>query len=130
MITEQDWAYFAGIIDGEGSIVLHRDRRNSRVWGEIQVYNTSEDLINWLLDRFGGRFYVCSQSRRQASKFGNSLPIFTIRWNGQISKDMIPRLLPYLVALTEVSGYGSTNRNDKNAQLAVYEKFKSLAEPK
>lgn len=48
-----DWAYFAGIIDGEGSIILSTEygRTLSLI---VSVGNTSSVLIEWLHTNFGG----------------------------------------------------------------------------
>ena len=43
-----DAAYLAGIVDGEGSIELHRSN-NRKPWGRVQIWNTSKPLIDWIL---------------------------------------------------------------------------------
>lgn len=46
--TPEDFAYAAGILDGEGHIT-----RSS----QVQVTSTDPELISWLASRFGGRVY-------------------------------------------------------------------------
>ena len=57
-------AYVAGLIDGEGCITItwHRNRSkssgkdNPRFLPYITVTNTKMEIINWLLENFGGSF--------------------------------------------------------------------------
>jgi hypothetical protein len=51
-----DLAYTAGIVDGEGSIVLTRVRANTFVVMVI-VSNTNIPLLEWLQQNFGGKVY-------------------------------------------------------------------------
>ena len=52
-MNKTDLAYFAGIIDGEGSIMLYRDKQR-RTFMRVMVGNTNEWLINQLCFSFGG----------------------------------------------------------------------------
>jgi len=56
-----DVAYFAGIIDGEGSLYIGNFSCNPKTGTpyyqtNIQVSNTEKDLIEWLCATFGGLF--------------------------------------------------------------------------
>jgi LAGLIDADG-like domain len=46
-------AYLAGIIDGEGSLVL-RNNGTHRFGRALQIGNTSLPLLEWIQSRFGG----------------------------------------------------------------------------
>lgn len=54
-------AYTAGIIDGEGCIIIHIQSRTntSKVGYQAKVFvgNTSEELIRWLARNYGGKAY-------------------------------------------------------------------------
>jgi len=56
--SQNDWAYFAGLIDGEGSISMQRSRVSGRKSTEhfikVQVYNTCRHVLDWLKERWGG----------------------------------------------------------------------------
>ena len=52
-------AYVAGIVDGEGTIGLHRNYKNPSCMVTVNVGNTNEWLINFLKMNFGG--YICYQ---------------------------------------------------------------------
>lgn len=53
-LSKEEWAYIAGIIDGEGTISIIRVNKKRRglhwyiLQPTIQVSNTSEELIRWL----------------------------------------------------------------------------------
>lgn len=53
--------YLAGIIDGEGSIRFRKDRPF------VAVYNTSMDLMNWLIDHVGGGITGVDRRGRELS---------------------------------------------------------------
>lgn len=94
LIEETDWAYFAAIIDGEGTITLKAINfkgRNSNGWYGLvlSVTNCNEDLIDWIVDNFGG-FKYCGD------KGGNRRPHFIWAINGKNSKDVLEGCLPYL----------------------------------
>jgi len=139
MITEQDWAYLAGIIDGEGSIILHQNPKDRRVWGEIQISNTDEELVSWLIIKFGGRLYIASQSRKKSHSLGKKR-IYLLRWNGKLSRDLIPRLLPYLIIkrdkailllkLSQLSRPQISSIEHKEKQDMIYQEFVSMAREK
>jgi len=55
-MTKPELAYFAGIIDGEGSIAISKS--GGRYDARLYVVNTRPELIKWIKDRFGGLSYV------------------------------------------------------------------------
>ena len=130
-MNEQELAYLAGIIDGEGSICIHKDSRDGRIWGEVTVYNTSQELISWIHERFGGNIYDCES---RAEQYGTKRNLI-IRWSGRDAAEFLPSLIPYLVIkkekakllydLTQVSKFSSNGQNRKE-QETIYEMFKEL----
>lgn len=58
-----DCAYAAGIIDGEGSIVISelptngRDRKTPLFVSSVQVVMCNEEIPRWLMERFGGNVH-------------------------------------------------------------------------
>ena len=125
-----DIAYLAGIIDGEGSILICKDNRDGRMWGYIRLYNTSEELMVWIEERFGGKFYE-NPPRGLGVK-----PIFMLDWNGRESRELLPELIPFLLIKKEkarnlydftlASDYHSTRGNNKGMQEACYEMSRAL----
>jgi hypothetical protein len=59
MSDKTKYVYLAGIIDGEGSLIVSRSNRGSyfNYYGRIHVKNTDYRLIQWLLDKFGGNVH-------------------------------------------------------------------------
>lgn len=68
MNTREKLAYLAGIIDGEGSIMLWRSKIDPKRRGQfnlrVNVSNTSKALIEWLYNNFGGRFHEMNSPSR------------------------------------------------------------------
>lgn len=63
---EEDAAYAAGIVDGEGSIVVHcfnRAGRGLQFSARIIVVNTHRPLLEWLVGKFGGNIVPKPKSR-------------------------------------------------------------------
>jgi hypothetical protein len=59
MSDKTKFVYLAGIIDGEGSLIISRSNRGSYMnyYGRIHVKNTDYRLIEWLLAKFGGNVH-------------------------------------------------------------------------
>jgi hypothetical protein len=59
MNDKAKYSYLAGIIDGEGSLIISRSNRGNYMnyYGRIHVKNTDYRLIQWLLDKFGGNVH-------------------------------------------------------------------------
>jgi len=58
-LSDVDCAYMAGLVDGEGCIVIveekDRDGRAMSYRLQLSVGNTNEGLIDWICYKFGGR---------------------------------------------------------------------------
>lgn len=63
-------AYLAGIIDGEGSIMLWKSEIDPKRRGQfnlrINVTSTDKCLTDWLYENFGGHTYECNAPSRKA----------------------------------------------------------------
>jgi hypothetical protein len=85
MATNEEWAYLAGIVDGEGSIGLYINSNGHQP--TISVGQKREILIDWILERFPGTKVVLEN-------YG------IYRWTTSARKHLIPILegiRPYLV---------------------------------
>ena len=89
--TDVELAYLAGIIDGEGSFVLHRHKDGYRFASQLQVGNTDVRMLEWIAARFGGNVRL---ERRSNLKHK---PIY--RWVSDASMldALITATLPYLI---------------------------------
>jgi hypothetical protein len=96
-ITQAEWGYFAGIIDGEGCICIHGQKTKRR--GKVYVYyslfltvgNTSYSMVKWLHDRFGGSLWPGKKikSNKQCWHWGTA---------SQQAENLVRLVSPYLVA--------------------------------
>ncbi|MHC1636323.1 MAG: sigma factor-like helix-turn-helix DNA-binding protein [Candidatus Methanospirareceae archaeon] len=85
------FAYLAGIVDGEGSIRLHRRRRKSIGYGlEVVVTNTNRELIDWLYTNFKG--YIEKHERE-----GNHKTTYKWTVRGINAYRLLKKMLPYLI---------------------------------
>lgn len=84
MASPADWAYAAGLIDGEGSIMLNKGRPR------VQVASSSYELIQYMLDTFGGHYIKATQRDGQ-----NRAP-FAWRLNGHAALPFLAGVLPFL----------------------------------
>lgn len=83
-------SYFAGVVDGEGSITLYlRSSKSLRL--RIQVANTSTVLMDWLKINYGG---TVSPVKRNRANHKLGYMWFT---DGEKAYDLIKLLEPYLL---------------------------------
>ena len=92
-LPETDWAYVAGIIDGEGCLGLWAGPRNKQSYPRIAVGNTNRNLTDWLQAMFGG--CVGYQPRREKT---NHKPL----WEWKLSSEaavyaILAKCVPYLL---------------------------------
>lgn len=98
------WPYVAGIVDGEGSILISKwersDSSGMKTELRIKICNTNFTLIKWLMANFGGRFRVDVNNRRHGaySTPQRSRPLYEWGMSGKANKEkfllgIIPHLL-------------------------------------
>jgi hypothetical protein len=83
-------AYVAGLVDGEGSIVIgcsHRANRLPNHWLQVGITNIDKELIDWLLNTFGGHLSDYSHRPRHC---------WVWRVMGNEAKQFLQSILPYL----------------------------------
>ena len=58
---ERDWARAAAYIDGEGCIststAINKKKNSESIYVTVSVHNTDPRLIDWFVERFGGRIW-------------------------------------------------------------------------
>ena len=68
-IQDTDWAYAAGIVDGEGCIAIVRSfvrQRDRFTYGvQIVVANTDRRVLDWMQTNWGGHVVGVDQSRQR-----------------------------------------------------------------
>lgn len=84
-MTESDWAYLAGLIDGEGDISFSHTVR-------VRISNTDGGIIGWLTGHFPESKISKANSN---SSYGKKLCL-KIAWNGVKAKPILQNVLPHL----------------------------------
>ncbi len=137
--TATDWAYLAGIIDGEGSLALVHRRRQIRYSGKrvqsehlsensyqchITVVNTDFKMIDWIRDTFGGSVFF--QRVREGRK-----PLYVLAWQdketvGYILKGAMPYMLTKYEVAEAMFHFVTVPIWEKEMRLTIYDAFKNL----
>lgn len=135
-LTSEEKAYIAGIIDGEGSIMLLKFHRNQFPSPCISVSSTTIELLNWIksVTKVGT---IKNKKNYNSEKHRNSFT-YTIKYNDAIN--LLVQIEPYLVIKTKkerakliIENYKSvTPRNGKyskemlKAKRDFYKKFMDI----
>ena len=93
-LSQTDIAYFAGIMDGEGSISLKKVNTEYKPKYRpcMTVGSTDPLLVRWILDRFGGSPSVLKAKSPKHKHF------FKIDWQSKDDvKTILHLLIPYLI---------------------------------
>lgn len=97
MWTTEQLSYFAGIIDGEGSICVDLQRASEKFGRKhdyytlrLSIVNTNKELMEWLVKNFSGSYY------QRRPKAGYKI-CYTYRIYGHKLADLIVACIPYLI---------------------------------
>ena len=110
-MTETEKAYIAGIIDGEGSIMLQRIHKNEFHSPCVSVASTSLELLNWLKKTIGKGMIISKKNYNP--EVHKDCYSYVLRRNDAIK--LIEEIYPYLVI----------DSKKKRAKLII-EKYKAL----
>ena len=99
-LTDQELAYIAGIIDGEGHLGISKNttkrqrQKSPKYQSEVCVINTDKRLMDWMEQRVGGLV----NARTSKSSLNPKWKI-SYRWRIQEGRhqDFLRSILPYLV---------------------------------
>jgi hypothetical protein len=97
-MTDTEWAYFAGLVDGEGHLSLSRqidDRHPEGVYYKVSFAIRMIDLptIEWICTHVGGRFYTIQPYK---SHWKIAYMWQPLGGNAEILR-IINEIMPYLV---------------------------------
>jgi len=88
---EKDDIYAAGVIDGEGTITLARNRKNNKWrWPVVDLPNTCEPLGDWFVTTYGG-----CKTRKKTYQEHHAVS-WTVHIRGNAAIALAKRLLPHL----------------------------------
>ena len=89
-LTETDWAYLAGLFDGEGCFRINQSNGlNSYPW--VELSNTYKPVVEFVQEAIVGNLYREQKSSRVSKK-----PIYRVRALGPKAIALCSALLPYL----------------------------------
>lgn len=100
--TEVELAYLAGVMDSDGCFSIAKmaawkqRNANPRYVFCMNVINTSEDLMKWLVERFGGRY----SNRRRQMRENHKITFDWYFTNGK-ALWLLEIIRPYLVVKTK-----------------------------
>lgn len=91
------FSYVAGLMDGEGSIVIgvSKNRKGSKSpshWLQVGIINTDKNLINWLNNTFGG--HISDNSHSPSRK--KQRPCWAWRIMSNEAQVFLEKIYPYV----------------------------------
>ncbi len=96
MPGERDYAYLAGLFDGEGTVeARYNTNRKHRApdWtARIMIYNTDGDLMSWLQETFGGTVVTSAKTVRPLAR----RDLYTWRLSAKKGQEILIEMLPHL----------------------------------
>lgn len=101
-LTECEAAYFAGIVDGEGSLSISISRRNEKrpvIAVSLTISNTNSELIDWIQMKLNLRRKYTEKPSKPNSKTVYGVSIFR-RVHLQT---VLLRIFPYLIVRAELA---------------------------
>jgi hypothetical protein len=99
--TETEWAYLAGIIDGEGTIGLYGPGpRSPHGRAFVVIANSNTDLLNWVQQLWPGctvSLTLKAGDLRKGQFTTHKSDIYQLRWTRRAAiKSVLEGILPYL----------------------------------
>jgi len=91
ILANVDAAYLAGIVDGEGSIIIAKKRQARNTW-RLAVANTDIELLEWCKEKTG----VGSVNEKKVYESHHKRS-FSWQCYSSNAKDILEQLLPYMV---------------------------------
>lgn len=96
-VTQMDFSYLAGFMDGEGSFSIVRQKRSESLSGfrysaYCEVGNTNLDVIEWVCNKFDAR--IRSQRHRE--------PRYKVLYVAYFRPNLLRKILPNLIPLLKI----------------------------
>lgn len=94
-MNQQEVAYLAGIIDGEGTISFMK--RGNNYFPTVSIANTSKELMDWCKAKVGEKACVC----RKIPRYEHHSLSYHIRWRFDAALRVAELCFPYLIIKKE-----------------------------
>lgn len=135
MLSNEELAYIAGIIDGEGYIGLAKQKYTEPTHGDgfcyvlnVGVGMTEGVISDWLYTEFGG---VLSYRNHK----GNCRSSWDWRVKGSVAAEFLEKILPYLIVKKEKAELGLhfqsrriPGKRTENGRVADNEDYETMRE--
>jgi hypothetical protein len=90
-MTNQDYAYLAGLMDGEGSILLSKNSKIAKWrWPQISIASTTYELLDWCKTNFKGT--ICSHKTYKT----HHKPHWSWRLQGNVAIEVLKLIVPFM----------------------------------
>ena len=98
-MKKHSFVYVAGIIDGEGCLIISKSDRGSydNYYGRIHVKNTDRRLMKWLVEHFGGNIHV----HKPKSEKHSIAYSWYFSGNAKSKEIFLLAIMPYLIIKRE-----------------------------
>lgn len=93
-LSVEDRCYLAGLIDGEGSIVMLSCKRLDTCYPSVMVAMTHEPVIKWVAEKLNASYYLHNHTNLRRNP--KLKPQYMARVNGYKAKKLCQILLPFL----------------------------------
>lgn len=121
--------YLAGIIDGEGCLIISRSDRGNyqNYYGRIHVKNTDKRLMKWLVDYFGGNIHT---NKPKSDKHSVAYSWY-FSGNAKSKEVFLLAIMPYLIIKREqakvlVEFFRLSEQKCPELRKKLYQKMHSL----
>lgn len=91
-------AYFAGIIDGEGTILIAKQtwKEKTSYFPRMDVSNSDRRIIEWIQSEFGGTIQKYQRQIHRRHK-----PVYRVSFHSSIAESVVRLILPFLIIKRE-----------------------------
>lgn len=94
-VVECDWAYFAGLIEGEGTIWLQPTRTPRRFRPMVKFHNTDQGLVEWVQATFPC-YSRTDVAPTPVGKYQPVKPLAVLSWQRrEVVRELLTHMLPY-----------------------------------
>lgn len=97
-IKDTEWAYIAGIVDGEGTI-RNDQNQTGRHYPRVSVVQNDPEMLYFLKAKLDGSVEIHQSAGYKLGKTGYLSTKDTWRWNtsGENARFILEKLMPYLI---------------------------------
>jgi hypothetical protein len=100
-MSKTELAYFAGIIDGEGTISVSKNHNSGYNGYSVvfRVYNTNKEVLNWIKNKTNMDGVKLSPVSKGSSTWNrpNIKPLWKWQTHANGMREILPLVIPYMI---------------------------------